>query len=71
MASALPCPHEAVIVRYEDGKERKITIAYNALPVKLPKHAYPLFLVVAKGFGDASHELPGKNKDKRGHMAHH
>jgi hypothetical protein len=44
MASALPCPHEAIIVRYEDGKERKITIAYNALPVKLPKHAYPLFL---------------------------
>ena len=26
MASALPCPHEAVIIRYEDGKERKITI---------------------------------------------
>jgi hypothetical protein len=51
MASALPCPHEAVIIRYEDGKERKITISYNALPVKLPKHAYPLFLVVAKGFG--------------------
>ena len=48
---ALPCPHETVIVRYEDGKERKITIVYNALAVKLPKHTYPLFLVVAKGFG--------------------
>jgi hypothetical protein len=51
MASTLPCPHEAVIVRYEDVKERKITITYNVLPVKLPKHTYPLFLVVAKGFG--------------------
>lgn len=51
MALTLPCSHEAVIVRYEDGKERKITIAYNAIPVKLPKHDYPLFLVVAKGFG--------------------
>jgi len=51
MAAALPCPYEAVIVKYENGKEYKITIAYNALPVKLPGHGYPLFLVVAKGFG--------------------
>jgi hypothetical protein len=51
MAVALPCPHEAVIVKYEDGKEHKITIAYNALPVKLPRNNYPLFLFVAKGFG--------------------
>jgi len=51
MACALPCPHEAVIIKYEEGKERKVTIRYNCLSVKLPKYDYPLFLVVAKGFG--------------------
>lgn len=51
LASALPCPYEAIIVKYEDGKERKISITYNVLKVKLPKHDNPLFLVVAKGFG--------------------
>jgi hypothetical protein len=51
MACALPCPHEAVIIKYEEGKEQKVTIRYNCLPVKLPKHDYPLFLAVAKGFG--------------------
>jgi hypothetical protein len=49
MASALPCPHEAVIIRYEDGKERKITITYNALPVKLPKYAHPCSLLLQRG----------------------
>lgn len=51
MALTLPCPHEAVIIKYEEGKERKMTIHYNCLSVKLPKYRYPLFLVVAKGFG--------------------
>jgi hypothetical protein len=51
IALSLPCPHEAVIVKYEEGKERKITVTYNALPVKLSTHVHPLFLVVAKGFG--------------------
>jgi len=51
MAYTLPCPYEAVIIKYEEGKEQKVTIRYNCLPVKLPKHDYPLFLVVAKGFG--------------------
>jgi hypothetical protein len=51
LATALPCPHETVIIKYEEGKEQKITISYNALPVKLPGKGYPLFLIVAKGFG--------------------
>jgi hypothetical protein len=51
LASALPCPHKAVIIKYEEGKEQTITISYNALPVKLPGKDYPLFLVVTKGFG--------------------
>ncbi|HBE44104.1 MAG TPA: hypothetical protein DDW17_01290 [Deltaproteobacteria bacterium] len=29
MALTLPCPHEAVIIKYEEGKERKVTIHYN------------------------------------------
>lgn len=51
MATALPCPYEAVMIKYERGKEEKVTIRYNCLPVKLPTHAHPLFLVVANGFG--------------------
>jgi hypothetical protein len=53
LASALPCPHETVIIKYEDGKEEKTTVSYNALPVRLPGREYPLFLVVVKGFGKA------------------
>jgi hypothetical protein len=51
LASALPCLHETVIIKYEDGKEEKTTVFYNALPVRLPDYEYPLFLVVVKGFG--------------------
>jgi hypothetical protein len=51
IARMLPCPHETVLIKYEDGKEEKATVAYNALPVRLPGRDYPLFLVVVKGFG--------------------
>lgn len=51
LATSLPCPHETVIIKYEDGKEEKTTVSYNALPVRLPEYEYPLFLVVVKGFG--------------------
>jgi hypothetical protein len=53
LASALPCPYETVIIKYEEGKEKKIIVSYNALPVKLPGKERPLFLVVVKGFGKA------------------
>jgi hypothetical protein len=51
LATVLPCPHETVIIKYEDGKEQKTAVSYNALPVKLPGRQHPLFLVVVKGFG--------------------
>ena len=51
LATILPCSHETVIITYEDGKEQKMTISYNAVPVKLPGKEYPLFFVVVKGFG--------------------
>ena len=51
VATRLPCPYQTVIIKYEDGKEDKTTVSYNALPVKLPRHEHPLFLVVVKGFG--------------------
>jgi len=53
LASALPCPYDTVIIKYEEGKEQKTTVSYNALPVKLPGYDHPLFLVVVKGFGKA------------------
>ena len=53
LAAALPCPCETVIIKYEDGKEEKTTVSYNALPVRLPGKEHPLFLVVVKGFGKA------------------
>jgi len=51
LATALPCPHEAVMIKYEEGKERETTVLSNAVAVKLPGHDAPLFLVAAKGFG--------------------
>lgn len=51
LATLLPCPYETVIIKFEDGKEEKVTVSYNALPVRLPGRNYPLFLVVVKGFG--------------------
>ncbi|OGL43109.1 MAG: hypothetical protein A2161_15505 [Candidatus Schekmanbacteria bacterium RBG_13_48_7] len=51
LAKFLPCPFEAKIIKYEDGKENSIIISYNAVPVKLPKRKEKLFLIVVKGFG--------------------
>ncbi len=51
LATMLPCPNQTVIIKYEDGQEEKVTVSYNALPVRLPGRDYPLFLVVVKGFG--------------------
>lgn len=51
LATILPCPHQTVIIKYEDGQEDKTTVSYNAVPVKLPGRHHPLFLVVVKGFG--------------------
>jgi hypothetical protein len=51
VATMLPCPYQTVIIKYQDGKEEKTTVSYNALPVKLPGYEHPLFLVVVKGFG--------------------
>lgn len=51
LAATLPCPHETAIIKYEEGKEEKTTIFYNAVPVRLPDKGYPLYLVVVKGFG--------------------
>jgi hypothetical protein len=53
LAAVLPCPYETVIIKYEDGKEEKITVSYNAVPVRLPGKEHPLFLIVVKGFGKA------------------
>lgn len=51
LASALACPHKAILIKHEDGKEYETVVFYIAIPVKLPGRDYPLFLVVAKGFG--------------------
>jgi hypothetical protein len=51
LATMLPCPHQTVIIKYEEGKEEKTTVSYNALPVRLPGRDYDLFFVVVKGFG--------------------
>lgn len=51
MAKTLPTPHETVLIIYDDGKERKRKISYNAIPVKLPNYPVKLYLVVVKGFG--------------------
>lgn len=51
LAKVLPTPYETVLIVYEDGKEKKRTVHYNAVLVKLPGYDYKLYLVVVKGFG--------------------
>jgi hypothetical protein len=51
MAKSLSVPHETVLIIYEDGKEKRKVVHYNALPVKLPGYDHRLYLVVVKGFG--------------------
>ena len=38
LATALPCLHDTIIIKYENGKEEKAVVSCNALPVKLPAH---------------------------------
>ena len=51
LAKVLPTPYETVSIVYEEGKEKKRTVHYNAIPVKLPSYSHKLYLVVVKGFG--------------------
>jgi hypothetical protein len=52
LAKVLPTPYETVLIVYEEGKEKKRTVHYNAVPVKLPSYGHKLYLVVVKGFGE-------------------
>ncbi|HMK52219.1 MAG TPA: hypothetical protein VK551_06945 [Thermodesulfobacteriota bacterium] len=52
LAKVLPTPYKTALIIYEEGKERKKTVHYNAVPVKLPSYAHKLYLVVVKGFGE-------------------
>lgn len=51
MAKALPTPHESILIIYDDGKEKRRKVQYNAIPVKLPQYDHKLYFVVVKGFG--------------------
>jgi len=51
MAKALPTPHESVLIIYDEGKEKRRKVQYNAVAVKLPHYKHKLYFVVVKGFG--------------------
>jgi hypothetical protein len=51
IALCLPTPHETVLIIYEDGKEKRRKVQYNAIPVKLPSYSHKLYFVVVRGFG--------------------
>jgi hypothetical protein len=51
LTKAPPTPYERVLIVYEEGKEKRRSVQYNAVAVKLPGYDPPLFLVVVKGFG--------------------
>jgi len=51
MAQALPTPYETVLIIYDEGKEKRRTVQYNAVPVKLPTYEHKLYFIVVKGFG--------------------
>lgn len=58
IAGCLPTPYETVLIIYDDGKEKKRTVQYNAIPVKLPQFDNKLYLVVVKGSGIKPMMLP-------------
>lgn len=51
IAWRLSTPYETVLIIYEDGKEKRRKIEYNAVEVRLPGYDNKLYLVVVKGFG--------------------
>lgn len=51
MAWRLSTPYETILIVYEDGKEKKRKIQYNAVEVKLPSYDNKLYFIVVKGFG--------------------
>lgn len=51
MAMSLSTPYEAILIIYENGKEKRRKIQYNAVEVKLPTYDNKLFFIVVKGFG--------------------
>jgi len=51
LAKVLATPYETVLIIYDEGKERRRAVQYNAVPVKLPQYDHKLYLVVVKGFG--------------------
>ena len=52
LAKVIPTPYETVLIIYDDGKEKRRTVQYNVIPVKLPQYDNKLYLVVIKGFGE-------------------
>jgi len=52
LSKVLPTPYETVLIVYEEGKEKRRAVRYNAVPVKLPSYGHKLSLVVVKGFGE-------------------
>ena len=51
MAKALPTPHESVLIIYDEGREKRRKVQYNAVAVKLPHYDHKLYFVVVRGFG--------------------
>lgn len=51
MAWRLTTAYETILIVYEDGKEKKRKVQYNAVEVKLPGYEEKLYFVVVKGFG--------------------
>jgi len=56
LAAKVKTPNEAKIIKYEDGKEKHLTVKYGVVEIRLPvfeqtKYQQTFRLVVVKGFG--------------------
>jgi len=51
LAKRCPLPYAEHLVKREGGQERGYDLLFGSIPVKLPGHDEPLFLVVVDGFG--------------------
>ncbi len=51
IAKVLSTPYKSVLIIYDEGREKRRVVQYNAVAVKLPQYEHKLYFVVVKGFG--------------------
>jgi len=52
LAHRCKTPYSQTIVKKEDGKQKTFELEFGCLPVRLPNHDRPLWMLVVRGYGE-------------------